>query len=133
MYILRTTLSPCPLKAFKRYKDSFTNTSNRAFLYRAGRFNPSSRSAVTRVNQQLLLHAGLDSTQYASHSFRIGAATPAAAAGLPAWMIKDLRHRSSDAYLSYICFQPARTPAIHQLLSHTDTSNQPEWDPDSNN
>ena len=62
---------------------------------------------------------------YASHSFRIGAATTAAAAGL-----KSLGRWSSNAYLSYIHCQPSRTPAIHRLLAHTDASNQPKWDPD---
>ena len=86
--------------------------------------------AVTRVIRQLLSQAGLNYMDYASHSFRIGAATTAAAAGLPAWMIKSLGRWSSNAYLSYIHCQPSRTLAIHHLLAHTDASNQPEWDPD---
>ena len=49
-----------------------------------------SSSAVTRVIRQLLLQTGLNFTEYALHSFRIGATTTAAAAGLPVWMIKSL-------------------------------------------
>ena len=130
VHLFKTTSSTCPLKAFKRYKDSVTNTSANSSLYRTGRFTPLSHSAVTRVIRQLLSQAGLNSSEYVSHSFRIGAATTAAAADLPAWIIKGLGCWSSDAYLSYIQCQPARTPAIHRLLAHTDASNQPEWDPD---
>jgi len=133
VHIFKTASSTCPLNAFKRYKDSVTSTSPNAFLFYSGRFTPLSRSAVTRVIRQLLLQAGLNSTEYASHSFRIGAATTAAAAGLPAWMIKSLGRWASNAYLSYIHCQPSRTPAIHRLLAHTDASNQPEWDPDCSN
>ena len=70
---------------------------------------------------------------YVSHSFRIGATTTAAEAGHPAWIIKSLDHWSSNAYLSYIYCQPHLIPAIHQLLSRTDESNQLPWDPDTSN
>jgi hypothetical protein len=39
---------------------------------------------------------------YASHSFRIGAATAAGSAGLPTWLIKTLGRWSSDCYERYI-------------------------------
>ena len=133
VHIFKTISSTYPLKAFKHYKDSVTSTFPNAFLFHAGRFTPLSSSAVTRVIRQLLLRAGLNSTEYALHSFRIGAAVTAAPAGLPAWMIKSLGRWASNAYLSYIRCQPSRTPAIHRLLTHTDASNQPEWDPDCSN
>ena len=42
------------------------------------------------------------SALYAGHSFRIGAATSAAAAGIPAHMIQALGHWSSDAFKLYV-------------------------------
>ena len=48
------------------------------------------RAALTNNLRALLLVCGLDTTQYASHSFRIGAATTAGAVGLPDWLIKVL-------------------------------------------
>ena len=49
-----------------------------------------------------LVSPGYNTTHYASHSFRIGAATTAGTAGLPDWLIKVLGRWRSDAYQSYI-------------------------------
>jgi len=133
--IYKTNSSTCPHKALIHYKTvvSNANTSPDAFIFQAGRFNPLSRAMITSVIRQLLSNAGLNHMEFASHSFRIGAATTAAAAGLPAWMIKSLGRWSSNAYLSYIHRQPQLTSAIHQLLARTDASNQVPWDPDTSN
>jgi len=61
----------------------------------------------------------------------VAAATTAAAAGLPVWLIKNLGWWSSNAYLSYIHQQLALTSEICKLLVRTDASQQPIWDPDS--
>ena len=62
-------------------------TVRTGLLYRGGCFNPLSREQLTRVLHNL---AGYEQNHYACHSFRIGAATTAAAAGLPAWLIKAM-------------------------------------------
>jgi len=63
---------------------SNANTSPDAFIFQAGRFNPLSCAMITRAICQLLAKAGLNHMEFASHSFQIGAAITAAAAGLPA-------------------------------------------------
>ena len=55
--------------------------------------------------QAMLVICGFDSTQYASHGFRIGAATTAGAVSLLDWLIKVLGRWKSSAYQTYI-----RTP-----------------------
>ena len=45
---------------------------------------------MTNTLCRLLNQAGYDSQLYSSHSFRIGATTSSAAAGLPPWLIKTL-------------------------------------------
>ena len=50
----------------------------------------------------MLSVAHIDHEAYSGHSFRIGAATMAAQAGLPAYMIKMLGQWTSDAYQIYV-------------------------------
>ena len=69
-------------------------------LFKAGRFSPLSRTHVTDVLRQLQQQAGYDSHLYSSHSFRIGAATTSAAAGLPPWLIKTSGRWNSNALTS---------------------------------
>ena len=59
---------------------------------------------VARV-RRALSSSGIDPSHYSGHSFRIGAATTAAAAGVPDHVIKTLGRWESSAYLLYI-----RTP-----------------------
>lgn len=129
--IFKTNSSTCPHHAIDRYRRVSGDVTPSTSLCQAGRFHPLSRAAVTNILRQLLKRAGIDHSHYSSHSFRIGAATTAAAAGLPAWLIKNLGRWTSNAYLTYIHQQPALTSKIYKLLSRTDASNQPIWEPDS--
>lgn len=56
---------------------------------------------VSKVRRALTM-LGIDQKLYSGHSFRIGAATTAAAAGVPAHLIKTMGRWSSEAYLLYI-------------------------------
>ena len=64
-----------------------------------------SRASLTKKLRSALQSCGLPADQYFTHSFRIGAATSAAAAGVPSYLIKILGSWSSDCYERYI-----RTP-----------------------
>ena len=60
------------------------------------------RSAVVNLLRDATRQAGLTYNSLKGHSFRIGAASTAAAAGLPDWLIKVLGRWSSDCYQLYI-------------------------------
>ena len=74
---------------------------------------------------------GINQSKYALHSFRIGAATTAAAAGIPAWLIKTLGRWNSNAYLAYIRCHSTILSAVPRVLSSVNATHQPPWDPDS--
>ena len=59
---------------------------------------PLTKQALTLETRKLLAQAGFNASNYAGHSYRIGAATTAAAAELPSWLIRTLGRWSSDCY-----------------------------------
>ena len=80
----------------------------------------------------LLQLASCDHNSYASHSLRIGVATSAATAGLPAWLIEAMGRWSSDAYQMHIQCPASTLQAMPRILYKTNTAQQPPWDPDTN-
>ena len=107
-------------------------TTRTGLLYCGARFNPLSREKLTSSLCMLFQLTGYDQHSYASHSFRIGAATTVAAANLPAWLIKAMGRGSSDAYQTYIQCPASTLQAILCVLSRTIAAQQPAWDPDAN-
>ena len=57
-----------------------------------------SRASLAKELRSALQCCGLPADHYFTHSFRIGAATTAAAACVPSWLIKVLGRWSSDCY-----------------------------------
>ena len=80
------------------------------------------RTALTRRVfvqrlQEILAAAGMNPAPYKGHSFRIGAATTAAAAGIPDSTIQMLGRWSSNAFQAYIRTPPTELAAIAARLS----------------
>ena len=103
--VAKSNSDVCDVTALKDYflQTSTRGTGQPLFQFSDGR--NLTRVSLTNNLSALLHICGMDSTQFASHSFRIGATTTAAAAGVPDWLIKVLGRWKSDAYQSYI-----RTP-----------------------
>lgn len=64
--------------------------------------NPLSRDRFIYFLKELLTKLGYDENKFSGHSFRIGAATSAAANGVQDHLIQALGRWSSDCYIRYI-------------------------------
>ena len=103
LFVGRTHNPLCPVVAMLRY------LALRGFqqgpLFRWSDGSPLTRPRLVDKIKALLSEAGVDPTHYSGHSFRIGAATTAAANGLSDATIQMLGRWHSDSYTRYI-----RTP-----------------------
>lgn len=115
--VIGKTNSPlCPISAMVAYLNSrpLSSDSGPLFTYASGAF--LTREKLTRETRLLTSKGGLDSREFAGHSFRIGAATTAASANLPPWLIKVLGRWSSDCFERYIQTPPSVLAQVPQKL-----------------
>ena len=103
--IAKSNSKVCAVIALRDYilQRNSTTTDEPLFMLQNGQ--PLSRCILNANLRELLNMLGYLETDYAPHSFRIGAATTAAAANMPPWLIKTLGRWRSDCYELYI-----RTP-----------------------
>ena len=99
---IKGTTSPqdCPLQIMKAYLFVRGATAGTLFLY-----CPSMPVTRAKFNEQLrgaLQFCHFCPKQFKSHSFRIGAATTAAAQGMSESQIRSLGRGSSDVFMKYI-------------------------------
>ena len=128
--ISATNTSTCPVRALKQYSRMIPVAQQFGSLFSAGQFSPLSKAQVSNTLRHLLQQAGYDSQLYSSHSFRIGAATTSAAAGLSPWIIKTLGRWNSNAYMSYIRCPAHVLREVPTILARTNASHHPAWIPD---
>ena len=106
-----TTLMFCsmhrrqPLPATEIYQrasaTTMAGTNHPFFEYKNGK--ALLRAHLTSVVQRLLERDGYPyAAAFKGHSFRSGAATTAAEAGVPDWLIRTMGRWASDAHLTYI-------------------------------
>ena len=103
IYIGKARPPLCAVQAVLAYLNLRGDASGPLFLLKSGQ--PLSRARLTSWLRDILDQENI-SGNYASHSFRIGAATVAARNGVPDHLIQTLGRWSSNAYKGYI-----RTPA----------------------
>ncbi|KAL9974355.1 hypothetical protein ACROYT_G011379 [Oculina patagonica] len=103
--IARTSASLCAVTAMQNFFLAVQPPPGPLFSFQSGRL--LTRSSVSALLRDAARQAGLPYKSLKGHSFRIGAASAAAAAGLPDWLIKVLGRWSSDCYQLYIRTPPS--------------------------
>ncbi len=100
LFIGRVSSDLCPVSAVLAYLLVRGSHAGPLFAYCDGR--PLTRQRFVAAVRQALESAGVRAASYAGHSFRIGAATTAAARGMEDSTIKTLGRWKSLAYLEYV-------------------------------
>ena len=113
VYLGRSGHDICPVSALLYYLSLRGDTAGPLFVWRDG--SPLSPAQVNFYLRELLSRAGITGT-YSSRSFRIGAATAAAAAGVPEHLIQTMGRWSSMAYLAYVRTSPEHIASIAPIL-----------------
>ena len=107
----------CPVKALQNYIRLRTPITGPLFIFTSGK--PLTKQNLTFETRKLLNQAGFNAANYAGHSYRIGAATTAAKANLPSWLIKTLGRWSSDCYERYIKTPTSTLSGVSAVLVKT--------------
>ena len=100
LYVGRTGSDLCPVAALLSYLHCRGSTAGPLFLFASGR--PLTRKRFVELVRAALAQTDVDQRKYCGHSFRIGAATTAAANGIEDSVIKTLGRWESVAYLQYV-------------------------------
>ena len=96
----KTSSDLCPVVAMLNYLLVRGAREGPLFTYKDGRYLTRQRFVV--AVREALEREGVNQSKYCGHSFRIGAATMAAAKGMEDSLIKTLGRWRSLAYLDYI-------------------------------
>ena len=103
IFLGRTGSGLCPVSAVLAYIAIRREVAGPLFMFSDS--SPLTRTKLISAVQRALAQAGFDTAGYTGHSFRIGAATTAAQAGIEDSVIKMLGRWESGAYHRYL-----RTP-----------------------
>ena len=100
LFVGKTNSCLCPVFAVLNYLCTRGMEAGPLFQFRDGKV--LTRQHFVTVVKAGLDKAGIDSSKYSGHSFRIGAATTAAQNGMEDSIIKTLGRWESLAYLQYV-------------------------------
>lgn len=114
LYLGRSGSEVCPVAAVLNYLVTRPAPDGPLFVHSDG--SPLLKRQFVAGVRRALSAAGLDSASYSGHSFRIGAATSAAASGVPDHLIKTLGRWESSAYQLYIRTPRQSLAAVSHLL-----------------
>ena len=114
LFVGETGKPLCPLSAMLNYLCVRGMKKGPLFQFEDGRLLTT--RFVTEVRGGLQ-KAGIDPSKYSGHSFRIGAATTAAAKGIEDCIIKTLGRWESLAYLQYVKIPRSQLAGYSNMLA----------------
>lgn len=115
LFVGRTGTELCPVAAMLTYLVARGTKPGPLFQFEDGRH--LTRARFVDALRRELRAAGLEEKDYSSHSFRIGAASTAAANGVEDAIIKTLGHWESVAYLQYVQIPKERLVGYSNILA----------------
>ena len=115
----------CPVRALKKFILNHPFRTGPLFAYADGTF--LTRNRLSRVIKLAIPNTNLD-----THSFRIGGASAAAAAGIPDSTIQVMGRWSSNAYRTYLRMPDQMFKSAARLMNYARTIT-PRWSPEEVN
>ena len=115
VYLGKTGNELCPVVAVTAYLAVRSRQSGPFFRFVSGTL--LSRELFVRHIRAALRQYNIEVNSYSGHSFRIGAATAASAAGVEDSMIKTLGRWQSSAYQTYVRIPQESLAAVSKKLS----------------
>ena len=115
IFLSKTGAELCPVSALLAYLVQRGPGDGHLFRFNNGQ--PLTRSRLVSEIRECLRLTGLNQAEYAGHSLRIGAATTAAACGVPAEVIMTLGRWKSAAYKLYIRLPRDQLAGISHALA----------------
>ena len=122
LMIAKSTSNICSVMAMKDYILQAQPPASRPLFSFSSPGKWLTRTSLTKELRTILQHCSLPASKSYSHSFRIGAATTAAQAGLPPWLIKVLGRWSSDCYERYVRTPETSILTVPKQLADTFTT-----------
>lgn len=116
----------CPVTSMLGYLALRPDTPGPLFVFSDGA--TLSRPRLVQAVRQALYSAGVDTTGYSGHSFRIGAATTAARAGLSDSMIQTLGRWKSSAFTAYIRVPWQQLTTMSSVLARQPSTHEQQPD-----
>ena len=112
----KTYIRSSPKTITNASKQSESHRHLPLFTFHNGKY--LTRRDVSALTKSLLRLTGANPALYSSHSYRIGAATTAAAAGISEPLIQTLGRWQSTAYKTYIRSSPKTITNASKLIAH---------------
>ena len=117
-----TSKSLCPVTAILQYTKIRGERPGPFFVLPSG--DPVTKPWFISQLRTILAAVGLQESQYAGHSFRIGATTMAALAGVEDSTIQTLGRWHSAAFLQYIRMPKAKLASLSGLMARCSHNSQ---------